>query len=401
VKDQDATATSTRDGREPVAPALPPPPTMRLEPVPLRGAEPVARWPVAQTTGPPPRRAARVSPRVWIGAVALVLAVALVWATTQAPPELDAVRIETFAGRGISFTYVSTLHRLPADRLEQLDVAQMSLAVGDANDAAWREVFAMNDTDVVLLFGRDQPYLVDHANIHAYESAVVDRYEASGIEPPRTRTVSVDALAALSAVSNGTTPSGVEVQIRTTEVFAEGSGYVLVCQAAPDRRAELMAACDVILRTVKIQARTEATSEWTVLTSGDVRLSVPSEWQEAESLRRGTEVAASLPASAQGTTAARVEVVSVRLRRPVPTGIYADIVADRMRRYLVGRGSLRIDGRPAAMLRLEDRDAGGVFYLLVDGRTAYAVRFDIPIGNQPFTLLRPTMDAIAHTLDLR
>jgi hypothetical protein len=320
----------------------------------------------------------------------------------QGSPTPERATLETFTGRGVSFRYLSTLHRLPADALDGLDVGEMTLAVADANDAAWREVFAMGESDLVLLLGRDPSYLVDDTNMQAYEATVVGRYRDAGVEVPRTKPLSVDRLPALSLVADGTTPSGEQVQIRATEIFAGSAGYVLVCQAAPDRRAELMAACGSILRSIAIQPK-RPTSTWTTLASAtdDIRLSVPPGWQRPETLPRGSKVAASLPASAEGTTAARVQVATVRLRRPVPTSVYVDAVADKMKRYLVGRRPFRMDGRAGQMVRFEDKDAGGVFYLLVDGRTGFAVRFDIPLGNQSFALLRPTMDAIAASLQLR
>lgn len=375
------------------ATSLPAPPTQQLERVMTS---------VAGRAETGRRRKIRVAPRLLIGGVAGVLATVLLVAVTHGPAAPERASIESFASRGVSFTYLSTLHRVPGGGLEGLDVAQMTLAVSDAADAAWREVFAMRERGVVLLFGRDQPYLVREDNLQAYESAVAARYRDAGIEVPRMSAVSVGGLPALSSIAMGTAPSGAEVQIRTTEIFAGATGYILACQATPGGRAALMAACDAILRSIELETR-RPTAGWTTLASpsGSVRLSVPPGWQEADSVRPGTRVAASLPASAEGTTAARVEMATVRLRRPVPTGLYADVVADRMKRYLVGRGSLRIARRPAEMMRFEDKDAGGVFYVFVDGRTAYAVRFDIPIGNPSFTLLRPTMEAIAGTLQLR
>lgn len=386
---RDAPDGSTKRSRRTCLPAAP---TQQLEPVAPGGT-------VSGTAG---GRRTHIPSRFLIGAMAGLLAVLLLVAETQRPPTPNRVHLESFSSRGVSFNYLSTLQRIPGGGLEGLEVAQMTLAVGNADDAAWREVFAMGGSDLVLLFGRDRSYLVEDDNLRAYGSAVVAWYRAAGIEGPRTRAVSVGGLPALSSVAKGTTPSGADVQIRTTEIFAGGTGYVLVCQGAPGGRAELMAACDAILRSIEIESG-RATAGWPTLVSrtGDVRLSVPSSWQEADSVRRGTAVAASLPASTEGITAARVEVATVRLRRPVPTKLYADAVADRMRRYLVGGRSLRIAGRAAEMLRFEDKDAGGVFYVFVDGRTAYAVRFDIPIGNQAFALLRPTMDAIAGTLDVR
>lgn len=404
MSDQRGTPPTSAEGErgEPAAPILPAPPPPTLEPAASRPTLEPADASGAQGPQPVRLKTLRFSPRVAIGAVAAVLALVLLWLLIGGSPTPERVRFETFAGRGVSFMYLSTLHRLPANDLKDLDVAQMTLSAGHADDAAWREVFAMSESDVVLLFGREQPYLVGDANIGVYESAVVARYRAEGIEPPRTRTLAVDGVAALSAVSKGTTPSGIDVQIRTTEMFAGGTAYVLACQAATGARSELMAACDAILRSVEIEPR-RPTAGWRILTSraGDVRLSVPTEWQEDGSVGRGTKVAALLPASTEGTTAMRVEVETVRLRQPVRTELYSDAVADRLKRYLIGRRSLRIDGRTAVMLRFEDKDAAGVFYVLVEGRTAYAMRFDIPIGNSSFALLQPTMDAIAGTLDLR
>ncbi|HSL16171.1 MAG TPA: hypothetical protein VK962_07810 [Actinomycetota bacterium] len=330
-----------------------------------------------------------------------MLAVVLLVAVSQGPPEPERARLDSFSSGGLSFTYLSTLHQIPGGDLDGLDVAEMTLTVGGAEDAAWREVFAIGEGDLVVLFGRDQSYLVAQGNLGVYEASIVERYRAAGIEVPQTRTLSVDGLPALSSLSRTMTPSGLDVQIRTTEIFAGGTVYVFVCQGAPDGRGELMAACDAILRSVTIQPR-DPTLEWETLSSrsGSVRLSVPPGWQETDELGRLTELAASLPTS-EGTTAARLRLDTVRLRRPVPTALYADAVADRLKRYLVGRRTLRIDGRRAEMLRFEDKDAGGVFYVFVEGRTAYAVRFDVPIGDQSFALLRPTMDAIATSLDLR
>ena len=400
MSDQRATATSAKSERgEPGVP-LPPPPT--LEPAASRPAVERADATGPQAPQPPKFRTWRFLLRVAIGAAAGVLALVLLWSLIERPPAPERVRFEMFDRSGVSFMYLSTLRRLPGNDLEQLDVAQMTLAAGHADDAAWHEVFAMSQTDTVLLFGREQPYLVGDENIEAYESALVARYRAGGIAPSRTQTLSVDGLPALSVVSEATTPLGIDVQIRTTEIFTGGTGYVVACQATPDARAELMAACEAILRSVEIEPRA-ATAGWRTLKSGagDVRLSVPPAWQQDESVRRDTKVAASLRASTDGTTAMRVEVEAVRLRQSVPTEPYSDAVADHLKRYLIGRRSIRMAGRLAEVLRFEDRDAAGAFYILVEGRTAYVVRFDIPIGKPSFELLRPTLDAIAGTLDLR
>lgn len=400
------TPTSATDERvAPTAHDLPPPPVpngspgISLPAAPTRQLEPLAR--PAAPRAPGASRRSTGPPRFLIGGMAGLLAVALLLTVSQGRP-VERARIESFSGRGISFSYPSTLQRLAPGDADEVDVAQMTHAAADGDDAAWREVFVMDESDVVVVFGRDLPYLVDDENVRAYEASVLGRYRAAGIELPRTRVVAVDGLVALSSASYGRTPAGAQVEIRTTEIFTGSTGYVVICQRATEGSAELVAACDAILRSVEIEARGR-TAGWHTLASraGRIRLPVPPGWQAAESVRRGTAVAASLPAATEGTTAARVAVTTVKLRRPVPTAVYVDAVADRMKRYLVGRTTLRIDGRPAEMLRFEDNDAAGVFYVFVEGRTAFAVRFDIPIGNRSFTLLRPTMDGIVGMLRVR
>ena len=369
-------------------PSSPPPPP----PPEASESEGVDRWATfapeqtfATEHEQPPRRSWRARAPIVVVAVAISIAflVKHPWTSSgpSARPPID------FSNHGVSF-------HLPAGWRHLSPTQVRALQRTGPLRAAWREVFALDRHNLVLIIGEQTPLIIDRSNVRAFARGILSDLRAAG-RPPlsgSTRVGTIAGFPSFERVTRVATPDGTPAHIQEVIAFQPGSDVAELCQSTAGRRQEVTRACNTVRSTLHIESPADPTQTWhQVLSRGrDITIKLPPRWKQVSP--------GALEIRAEFRPSATAAVAHDRLPRAISTNQYARFVLHEPGNHFRLLSRRQMDLPSGRMVREAVSSGAREFflYLTARGRNGYAVIFETRRGSQ--RLLQPTTDAIAGTL---
>jgi hypothetical protein len=265
-------------------------------------------------------------------------------------------------------------------------------------------VFALDGSNLLLVFPDPLPWIVDESNLAAH--ARVAQIGARDILDTEldVETSTVGGYPSVELGPNDVeTPDGVSASSWSVEVFDENLGFGFLCQSAGAGASEMQRLCREILDSVSIEpASSWMMRDWSTLDSPvGHQVDVPPEWDEV-SLEVDELIHAELLLPGDRFPLVELRLFSDPIDGPPTPHNYADtIVAEFGRRFsLKGRESIALPAGPAERLVFRNDNLNVTIFAVTEGSDGVALMLSTHSARPERSLFAPTVEAIARSLSI-